>query len=102
MSIFFYFDILQVGFLLEMIFYEVVFVWVLKLGIRVWLFIKYVVLFVVVVVVVFLVNGLFEVYFYYCEYKVLLIWVQYEQVEVVVVKIGQFVKEIESQFGWIM
>src|SRR3569623_2074040 len=69
-------------------------------GIRSRLFTKYVALFVAVVGVALLANGLFEVFFYYREHKASLIRVQREQAEAAAAKIGQFVKEIESQLGW--
>ncbi|MCK1423491.1 GAF domain-containing protein [Bradyrhizobium sp. 180] len=69
-------------------------------GIRSRLFTKYVALFVAVVTVALLANGLFEVFFYYREHKASLIRVQHEQAEAAAAKIGQFVKEIESQLGW--
>jgi len=69
-------------------------------GIRTRLFTKYVALFVAVVAIALLVNGLFEVFFYYREHKASLIRVQHEQAEAAAAKIGQFVKEIESQLGW--
>ncbi|MEK9278830.1 MULTISPECIES: cache domain-containing protein [unclassified Bradyrhizobium] len=64
------------------------------------LFIKYVALFVAVVAVALLANGLFEVFFYYREHKASLIRVQHEQAEAAAAKISQFVKEIENQLGW--
>ena len=64
------------------------------------LFIKYVGLFVAVVVLALLMNGIFDVVFYYHEHKASLIRIQREQAEAAAAKIGQFVKEIESQFGW--
>ncbi|WP_441234694.1 sensor histidine kinase [Bradyrhizobium sp. 930_D9_N1_4] len=69
-------------------------------GIRMRLFTKYVALFVAVVAIALLANGLFEVFFYYREHKAALIRVQHEQAEAAAAKIGQFVKEIESQLGW--
>ena len=69
-------------------------------GIRTRLFTKYVALFVSVVAVALLANGLFEVFFYYREHKAALIRVQHEQAEAAAAKISQFVKEIESQLGW--
>ncbi|MDN5004986.1 ATP-binding protein [Bradyrhizobium sp. GCM10027634] len=69
-------------------------------GIRTRLFTKYVALFVAVVAVALLANGLFEVLFYYREHKASLIRVQHEQAEAAAAKISQFVKEIESQLGW--
>jgi signal transduction histidine kinase len=64
------------------------------------LFIKYVALFVAVVGVALLSNGIFEVFFYYREHKSALIRIQHEQAEAAAAKISQFVKEIESQLGW--
>jgi len=64
------------------------------------LFRKYVALFLAVVCVVLLVNGLFEAGFAYQEHKVSLIRIQREQAEAAAAKIGQFIKEIESQVGW--
>ena len=64
------------------------------------LFTKYVVLFVAVVAVALLSNGIFEVFFYYREHKAALIRVQHEQAEAAAAKIGQFIKEIENQMGW--
>ena len=64
------------------------------------LFIKYVSLFVAVVAVVLLSAGIFEVFFYYQEHKASLIRIQREQAEAAAAKIGQFIKEIESQLGW--
>jgi signal transduction histidine kinase len=64
------------------------------------LFIKYVALFVAVVGVALLSNGIFEVIFYYREHKAALIRIQHEQAVAAAGKISQFVKEIESQLGW--
>jgi signal transduction histidine kinase/CheY-like chemotaxis protein len=64
------------------------------------LFAKYVALFVAVVCVALLSNGIFDVFFYYQEHKASLIRIQREQAEAAAAKIGQFVKEIESQLGW--
>ena len=64
------------------------------------LFTKYVTLFVAVVGVALLSNGIFEVFFYYREHKAALIRIQHEQAEAAAAKIGQFIKEIESQLGW--
>ena len=69
-------------------------------GIRHRLFTKYVALFVAVVGVALLSNGIFEVFFYYREHKAALIRIQHEQAEAAAAKIGQFIKEIESQLGW--
>ena len=64
------------------------------------LFRKYVALFVVVVCLALLTNGLFEVWFSYQEHKSSLVRIQREQAEAAAAKLGQFVKEIESQVGW--
>jgi signal transduction histidine kinase len=64
------------------------------------LFTKYVALFVAVVGVALASNGIFEVFFYYREHKAALIRIQHEQAEAAAAKIGQFIKEIESQLGW--
>ena len=64
------------------------------------LFTKYVALFVAVVAIALLSNGIFEVFFYYREHKAALIRIQLEQAEAAAAKIGQFIKEIESQLGW--
>src|SRR3954452_17332966 len=64
------------------------------------LFTKYVALFVAVVAVALLSNGIFEVFFYCREHKAALIRIQHEQAEAAAAKIGQFIKEIESQLGW--
>jgi signal transduction histidine kinase/CheY-like chemotaxis protein len=64
------------------------------------LFIKYVGLFVAVVVLALASSGMFDVYFYYNEHKASLIRIQREQAEAAAAKIGQFIKEIESQLGW--
>jgi signal transduction histidine kinase len=70
------------------------------LGIRTRLFTKYVALFVAVVGVALLSNGIFEVFFYYREHKAALIRIQHEQAVAAAAKITQFIKEIESQLGW--
>ena len=64
------------------------------------LFTKYVALFVAVVCVALLSNGIFDVCFYYQEHKAALIRIQREQADAAAAKIGQFIKEIESQLGW--
>src|SRR5262245_53309246 len=64
------------------------------------LYFKYVALFVAVVAVALLSNGIFDVYFYYREHKVSLVRIQREQAEAAAAKISQFIKEIESQLGW--
>src|ERR1700740_677626 len=64
------------------------------------LFRKYVALFLAVVFVVLLINGLLEIGFAYQQHKVSLIRIQREQAEAAAAKIGQFIREIESQVGW--
>src|ERR1700687_1320437 len=64
------------------------------------LFAKYVALFVGVVSLALISNGIFEVFFYYRENKAALIRIQHEQAEAAAAKISQVVKEIESQLGW--
>src|SRR5215510_6862190 len=64
------------------------------------LFAKYVALFVAVVAIALLSNGIFETFFYYREHKASLIRIQHEQAEAAAAKISQFIKEIESQLGW--
>jgi signal transduction histidine kinase len=64
------------------------------------LFTKYVALFVAVVGIALLSNGIFEVFLYSREHKAALIRIQHEQAEAAAAKISQFVKEIESQLGW--
>ena len=59
------------------------------------LFRKYVALFVAVVCIALLANGLFETWFSYQDHKVSIIRIQREQAEAAAAKIGQFVKEIE-------
>src|SRR5437660_12373691 len=64
------------------------------------LFTKYVALFVAVVAVALLSNGIFEVFLYYREHKAALIRIQHEQPEAAAAKISQFIKETERQLGW--
>jgi signal transduction histidine kinase/CheY-like chemotaxis protein len=64
------------------------------------LFTKYVALFIAVVCIALVSNGVFDVLFYYQEHKASLIRIQREQAEAAAAKIGQFIKEIESQLGW--
>jgi signal transduction histidine kinase len=64
------------------------------------LFRKYVALFLAVVFVVLLINGLLEIGFAYQQHKVSLVRIQREQAEAAAAKIGQFIREIESQVGW--
>ena len=71
-----------------------------RAGLRIGLFLKYVVLFFAVVLVALITNGAFEVWFSYHEYKSSLIRIQREQAEAAAAKIGQFIREIEAQVGW--
>src|SRR5271168_4202798 len=64
------------------------------------LFRKYVGLFLAVVCVALLSNGLFEIYFSYHEHTDALVRIQREQAEGAAEKIGHFIKEIENQMGW--
>jgi len=64
------------------------------------LFRKYATLFVAVVTLALLLNGASEIWFSYQEHKGELIRIQHEQAEAAAAKIGQFIKEIESQIGW--
>ena len=64
------------------------------------LFRKYVALFLAVVCVALVTNVAFQVWFSYAEHKTALIRIQREQAEAAAAKIGQFIKEIESQLGW--
>jgi two-component system, NtrC family, sensor kinase len=64
------------------------------------LFRKYVGLFLAVVCIALLSNGLFEIFFSYREHTESLIRIQREQAEGAAEKIGLFIKEIESQMGW--
>ncbi len=64
------------------------------------LFLKYAGLFVAVVCVALLTNGIFEIWVSYREHKDALIQIQREQADAAAAKIGQFIKEIESQVGW--
>jgi signal transduction histidine kinase len=64
------------------------------------LFRKYVALFLAVVCVALLTNGLFEIWFSYQEHRTALIRIQREQADAAANKISQFIREIESQVGW--
>jgi hypothetical protein len=64
------------------------------------LFVKYVTLFVALVSVALLANGLSESWFFYREQRAALTRIQHEQAEVAATKISQFVKGIEAQLGW--
>ena len=61
---------------------------------------KYVVLFVAVVCVVLLANGLLEIWFSYQDHQASLIRIQQEQAESAAAKLGEFIDEIENQVGW--
>jgi signal transduction histidine kinase len=67
---------------------------------RSYLFLKYAGLFVAVVCLALLTNGIFEIWGSYRENREALIRIQHEQAEAAAAKIGQFIKEIESQVGW--
>jgi HAMP domain-containing protein len=64
------------------------------------LFRKYVALFVAIVCVTLIVNGILGILFSYEEKKQSLSRLQRQQAELAAVKIGQFIKEIEGQLGW--
>ena len=64
------------------------------------LFVKYVAMFVAVVSIALLANGLFEVWFSYHEYKTWLVRFQREQAESATAKIADFIKDIEDEMGW--
>src|SRR5271156_6851385 len=64
------------------------------------LFVKYVALFVAVVVLALVANGAFEIWFSYQEHKASLIGIQREQAQGAASKIEQFITEINSQVGW--
>ena len=64
------------------------------------LFVKYVALFVSVVVLALVANGAFEVWFSFREQKASLINIQHQQAEAAADKIEEFVTQIQSQLGW--
>ena len=64
------------------------------------LFRKYVALFVAVVSLSLLTNGMFEVWFSYQENKQALTRIQREQAVAAAGKISQYIKDIEGQIGW--
>src|SRR5579863_7769895 len=64
------------------------------------LFIKYVALFVSVVVLALVANGAFEVWFSSQEQKAALTHIQHQQAEAAADKIEEFVTQIQSQLGW--
>jgi signal transduction histidine kinase/CheY-like chemotaxis protein len=72
----------------------------IKVGGR--LFRKYVVLVASVLGAALLANGLFELWFSYRDHKASLIQIQRQQADAAAAKIGEFIKEIESQLGWMI
>src|ERR1700686_3427384 len=74
--------------------------WIPSEHIRSRLFRKYVALFVAVVSVALLANGLFEIWFSYQQHKETQTRIQREQAEAAAAKIGQYIKDIEGQIGW--
>jgi signal transduction histidine kinase/CheY-like chemotaxis protein len=64
------------------------------------LFPKYVALFLAVVAIALVPNGVMDVWLSYQEQKDLLFRIQREQAKSAAEKIGQFVKEIEGQMSW--
>ena len=64
------------------------------------LFRRYVALFLVVVGLASIPNGLLDAWFSYQEQRTLLVRIQGEQANSAAEKIGQFVKEIEGQLAW--
>ena len=64
------------------------------------LFRKYVLLFIAVVCVALISNGIFEVAFSYREHKASLIRIQGEQAAAAAKEIDQFIEAIKSQVGW--
>jgi signal transduction histidine kinase/CheY-like chemotaxis protein len=64
------------------------------------LFVKYVALVVSVVCVALLANGLFGIWLSFRDQKAALVRIQGEKAALAAVQIGQFVKEIEGQLGW--
>ena len=69
--------------------------------VRVSLFRKYVALFLAVVCLALLISGTFGIWFSYREHRAALARIQREQAIAAAAKIGQFIKEIEAQLGWI-
>jgi signal transduction histidine kinase/CheY-like chemotaxis protein len=64
------------------------------------LFRKYAALFVSVVCVAVLSNGMLEIWFSYREQKTALVRLQHEQAKAVAAEIGHFFKELVGQIGW--
>ncbi|MCC6889363.1 MAG: HAMP domain-containing protein [Hyphomicrobiales bacterium] len=66
------------------------------------LFRKYVTLFAAVVAVALIANGVTDTWFAYQEQRTLLVRLQRQQAESAADRIGQFIKEIEGQLGWLV
>jgi HAMP domain-containing protein len=64
------------------------------------LFRKYIALFLAVVCLVLLTNGLLEIGFAYREHEDSLVHMQREQAEAAAFKIGEFIKEVQAEIGW--
>src|SRR5262245_28686814 len=64
------------------------------------LFRRYLGLFVALVSVALIGNGIIEIWFSYQEDRVLLVRIQAEQAEAAAAKIGAFIKEVESKVEW--
>ncbi len=64
------------------------------------LFRKYVALFVAVVCVALITNGMFEVFFSFQEHKATQIHIQRDQAVAAAKEIDQFIESIKSQVGW--
>ncbi len=64
------------------------------------LFVKYVALFVSVVVLALVANGAFEVWFSFQQQKAALTNLQHQQAEAAADKIEEFITQIQSQLGW--
>src|SRR5258708_36119859 len=67
---------------------------------RAGLFRKYVALFVAVVCVALVANGLLDICFSFQEQNLLLMRVQREQAKATAANISQFIKEIQGQLAW--
>ncbi|MBX9776789.1 MAG: HAMP domain-containing protein [Xanthobacteraceae bacterium] len=65
------------------------------------LFRKYVTLFAAVVAVALIASSAIDTWFSYLEQRALLIRMQQQQAETAATRISQFIKEIESQMGWL-
>jgi signal transduction histidine kinase len=64
------------------------------------LLVKYIALIFLVVLVALVTHGVLEAWFVSREHKASLVRIQREQAEAAAARIGQFIKEIESQIGW--